>query len=93
MATSYIISPFGDSAVVALVPVAVQLIDILELKQNLQILVQENIAGSFGEGDTFRYTSIASIVPGQIAFDIPSDIQLNIIGVNQFDQPINYIYK
>jgi hypothetical protein len=87
------VGPFGDPEVKDLIPVSVQSIDILELNQNLNIIVQENIAGSFGDGDTFRYNSISSI-PGQIVdpVDIPRAIQLNIIGVNQFDEPIINVY-
>lgn len=91
--TSCMVSPFGDPTVSDLVPVAVNSIDILELDQNLQISVQENIAGSFGDGDTFQYISSAA-VPGEIVdpTKIPRAIQLNIIGVNQFDQPIINVY-
>ena len=91
--TSCLVNPFADPDVADLVPVAVQSIDILELDQNLQILVQENIAGSYGDGDTFQYTSIAAL-PGEIVNpeDIPRAIQLNIIGVNQFDEPIINVY-
>lgn len=92
-ATTCLVSPFGDPEVTDLVPVSVQNIDILELNQNLQISVQENIAGSFGDGDTFQYTSIAAL-PGEIVdpVDIPRAIQLNIIGVNKFDEPIINVY-
>lgn len=92
-ATSCIVSPFGDTDIVDLVPVAVQSIDIIELNQNLQITVQENIAGNFADGDTFRYTSIAAD-PENIptAVDVPRAIQINIVGVNQFDQPIINVY-
>lgn len=91
--TSCLVSPFGDPDVADLIPVAVQSIDILELDQNLQISVQENIAGSFGDGDTFQYTSIAAL-PGEIVNpeDLPRAIQLNIIGVNQLDEPIINVY-
>ena len=91
--TSCMVSPFGDPTVSDLVPVAVNSIDILELDQNLQISVQENIAGSFGDGDHFQYISSAA-VPGEIVDPtaIPRAIQLNLIGVNQYDQPIINVY-
>ncbi len=91
--TSCMVSPFGDPDVADLIPVAVQSIDILELDQNLQIIVQENLAGSYGDGDTFQYSSIAA-VPGDIVdpSNIPRAIQLNIIGVNQFDEPLINVY-
>jgi hypothetical protein len=92
-ATSCMVGPFGDPEVKDLIPVSVQSIDILELNQNLNIIVQENIAGSFGDGDTFTYNSISSI-PGAIVdpVEIPRAIQLNIIGVNQFDETIINVY-
>jgi hypothetical protein len=92
-ATTCMVSPFGNSEVADLIPVAVQSIDILELNQNLDIIVQENIAGNFGDGDTFRYSSIAAL-PGEIVdpVDLPRAIQLNLIGVNQFDEPIINVY-
>lgn len=92
-ATSCSVNPFGDPSVTDLVPVSVQSIDIMELNQNLQILVQENIAGSFGDGDTFSYVSIAAL-PGEITDpeNIPRAIQLNLIGVNQLDEPIINIF-
>ena len=92
-ATSCLISPFGNPEVQDLIPVAVQTIDILELGQDLRVLVQENIAGNFGDGDSFRYTSIAAI-PNEINsnVDIPRAIQLNIVGVNRLDEPIINVY-
>ena len=93
VATTCLVSPFGDPDVKDLVPILVQTIDILELNQNLQITVQENIGGNFRDGDTFRYTSLAAhddeIVDPK---DIPRAIQLNMIGVNQFDEPIINVY-
>jgi hypothetical protein len=92
-ATSCSVNPFGDPSVTDLVPVSVQSIDILELNQNLQILVQENIAGSFKDGDSFSYVSIAAL-PGEITDpdNIPRAIQINLIGVNQLDEPIINIF-
>lgn len=92
-ATTCMVSPFGDPTVTDLVPVAVQSIDILELNQNLQIMSQENIAANFGDGDTFMYTSYAAL-PGEIVnpSDIPRAIQINILGVNQLEEPIINVY-
>lgn len=92
-ATTCTVGPFEDPSVADLIPVAVQSIDILELNQNLDVAVQENIAGSFGDGDTFRYTSIAAL-PGEIIdpLDIPRAIQLTITGVNRFDQSILNVF-
>jgi hypothetical protein len=92
-ATTCMVSPFGDPSITDLVPVAVQSIDILELNQRLQILSQEEIEGNFGDGDTFEYTSIAAI-PGEVvnAEDLPRAIQINILGVNQFEESIINVY-
>ena len=57
-AVSCLVSNFGESDVVDLVPVAVQTIDILELGQDLRVLVQENIAGNFANGDSFLYFNL-----------------------------------
>jgi hypothetical protein len=91
-------SPFGDPAVVDLIPTKVQEIQVLELNQDLriivqEIIVQEIIVESFGDGDTSRYTSIAAL-PGEIVdpADLPRAIQLNIIGVNQSDEPIINVF-
>lgn len=92
-ATSCSVTPFGDPNVADLKPVAVNSIDIFELNQDLEITVQENIAGSFGDGDSFQYTSIAAL-PGEIVDprDIPRAIQINLLGVNQFDEAIINIF-
>jgi hypothetical protein len=92
-ATSCLVSPFGNPQVDDLIPVAVQSIDILELGQDLRVLVQENIEGNFGDGDTFSYTSIAAL-PENIAtaVDIPRALQLNLVGVNANDEPIINVY-
>jgi hypothetical protein len=92
-ATSCLVSPYGNADVTDLVPVAVQSIDILELGQDLAVLVQENIEGNFGDGDSFRYTSVAAnpdAIDGYL--DIPRAIQINAVGVNIQDEPIINIY-
>jgi hypothetical protein len=90
--TSCMVSPFEDPAVGDLVPVAVQEIVVLELDQNLDVLVREEIAGNFKDGDTFRYTSVAA-EPGSIVEprNLPRAIQYNIVGINILDQTITNI--
>ncbi|KAG7354137.1 hypothetical protein IV203_003493 [Nitzschia inconspicua] len=92
-ATTCMVSPFGDPSVIDLIPVVVTSIDILELNRNLRIMMQENIAGNFSDGDTFQYTSYAAL-PGEIVNpeDLPRAIQVNIIGVNANDEPIINVY-
>jgi hypothetical protein len=90
-ATSCLVSPFGNPEVSDLVPIAVQSIDILELGQDLRVLVQENIEGNFGDGDTFQYTSVvATDADGEV--EIPRALQLNLVGVNANDEPIINVY-
>lgn len=94
-ATTCMVSPFGEPEVADLVPVEVSSIDILELNQNLQIMVQENIAPTkpYLDGDTFSYVSYAAI-PGEIVNpeDLPRAIQLNIVGVNKNGEEIINVY-
>jgi hypothetical protein len=92
-ATTCMVSPFGDPTVADLIPVSVQSIDILELNQNLQVMMQENIAGEFSDGDSFQYTSYAAL-PGEIVNpeDLPRAIQVNIIGTNANGEPIINVY-
>ena len=91
--TSCAVNPFGSPDVSDLVPVAVSSIEILELDQGMQVSVREKIEGSFGDGDTFQYSSYAAL-PGEIVNpdDLPRAIQLNIVGVNQFDESLINIY-
>jgi len=94
-ATTCMVSPFGAPEVADLVPVSVSSIDVLELNQNLQVVVQENIAPkeSYLDGDTFSYISYAAI-PGEIVNpeDLPRAIQLNIVGVNKNGEEIINVY-
>lgn len=87
--TNCVITAFGDSDVTDFVPVAVQSIDVLELGQTIRIVVQERITGTFVNGDTFNYTSVAAI-PEDISdpTDIPRAIQINIAATNQFDEAL-----
>ena len=94
-ATTCLVSPYANPEVSDLVPVSVSSIDVLELNQNLQIMVQENIAPkvAYLDGDTFSYISYAAI-PGEIvnAEDLPRAIQLNLIGVNKNGEAIINVY-
>ena len=80
------ISPFGDPDmnITDLVPVEVQYVDVLELGQGFEVLTQENITGTFMDGDTIEYTSIVM----SDAVDIPKVIQLNIFAFNAKREPI-----
>jgi hypothetical protein len=94
---SCFISPFANSEVTDLVPVAIQSINVIELDQNLQLLAQESIERDFGDGDTFQYTSVAAF-PGTTSYtedaptNIPRAIQLNINGINQNGEGIINVF-
>mmetsp|Transcript_52 Transcript_52/g.112 ORF Transcript_52/g.112 Transcript_52/m.112 type:complete len:424 (+) Transcript_52:105-1376(+) len=81
------ISPFGDAneTIVDLVPVEVGYVDVLELGQGFEVLTQENITGTFIDGDVIEYTSIIEREGNE---DIPKVIQLNIFAFNAEGQPI-----
>lgn len=91
--TSCVITSFGDPNVTDLVPVSVQSIDILELGQGLRVLVQESILGNYSDGDSFAYTSL-SATPHEITApdEVPRAIQINIVGMNQFDEALINVY-
>jgi hypothetical protein len=83
------ISPFGDaqSNITDLVPVEVGYVDVLELGQAFEVLTQVNITGTFKDGDTIPYTSIASSGTSSDA-EIPKVIQLNIFAFNAAGEPL-----
>lgn len=92
-ATTCIVSPFGDTVIEDLVPVAVQTITVIELRQDLQVLAQSEINGNFANGDTFQYTSTAADPASlEVPIDIPVAIQLNILGVNAADESIINVF-
>ena len=90
---SCVVTPYSSTNVTDLVPVVVTSIDILELGQGLRVLVQENIAGHFRDGDTFNYTSLTA-VPGDIVgtTDIPRGLQINVVGSNQYGEPLINVF-
>jgi hypothetical protein len=91
--TSCLISPFGTPITDDLVPVRVRTIDVLEIGQDLRILVQEQIEGNFEDGDSFQYSSIASMADEiSTPVDIPRAIQLTIVGSNQLDESIINVF-
>lgn len=91
--TSCVITPFSSTNVTDLVPVVVESIDILELGQGLRVLVQENIAGTFVDGDTFNYTSLTA-TSGEIedTADVPRGLQINIVASNKFNEPLINVF-
>jgi hypothetical protein len=83
------VHPFGDPRVSDLVSVAVSNIDIFELGQDLSVLVVENIEGNYGDGDSFRFTSVTANPAAIVSsLDVPRAIQLNVFGVNGQNESI-----
>lgn len=84
------ISPFGDADlnITDLVPAEVQYIDVLELGQGFEVLSQDNITGTFVDGDSFEYESL--VTAGEE--NIPKVIQLNIFAYNAAGEPIVNFY-
>jgi hypothetical protein len=91
--TSCVITAFGDPNVTDLVPVSVQSIDILELGQGLRVLIQEKINANLSNGDSFVYTSLSAF-PEEIKEpdEVPRAIQINIVGMNQFNESLINVY-
>lgn len=85
------ILPFGDvnETVTDLVPVEIDSIDVLELGQTFSVLSQQNISGTFLDGDTFDYTSL--IAAEGYDGELPKVLQLNFFGSNALGEKIiNY---
>jgi hypothetical protein len=86
------ISQFGNatSSITDLVPVEVGFVDIVELGQAFNVLSQENITGTFFDGDSFSYTSIVAL--NDTLEELPKVLQLNIFGFNADGEPIVNFY-
>jgi hypothetical protein len=82
------VSPFGDpdQNITDLIPVEVGYVDVLELGQAFDVLSQDNITGTFLDGDSFSYTSI--VQRNETLTEFPKVIQLNIFAFNADGQPI-----
>lgn len=76
------IAPFQNENVTDLIPISVGSIDIIELDADLVLLTQSSLFGTYGDGDTFSYTSISND-PAQVNATIyPKAIQISAIGNN-----------
>lgn len=77
------------------VPVNVNTVTVMELNPNLQVIAQTPYRDDFRDGDTFTYTSIASSPQGVATLSPdrwPGGIQLDIVGVNQDEEPITNVW-
>ena len=92
-ATTCTVSPFEKSTVIDLVPVSVDWIEILEMNQHFVPISWQYKAGNFSDGDTFSYTSQASMAGIMINQEnIVKAIQLNIYGINKDGEKIINFY-
>jgi hypothetical protein len=73
-------------------PVAVNAIDIIELDQSLIPFSLTPIRGDYRNGNEFSYTSITATEPNLTSATIPGGLQMNIVGVNSVDQPIQNVW-
>jgi hypothetical protein len=72
--------------------VAINAVDILELDQQLAPFTLTPIREDFRDGNEFKYTSITATDPNLTSSMIPGGLQMNIIGVNELDEPIQNVW-
>lgn len=78
------IAPFQNTTtpITDLVPVAIDTIDILELDKDLVFIAQASKFGTYGNNDTFEYTSITSNLTSFNVSTTPKALQLSMLGKN-----------
>jgi hypothetical protein len=77
------------------VPVSVSTISVLELDRQLRPLAQTPYTGTYSDGETFSYTSIAGTLEGAASLtpdSFPAGIQLDIAGINRLEEPITNVW-
>lgn len=85
----------GSEETVDAVPVQVTTVSVLELDKQLRVLAQTQYVDDFRNGDTFTYTSLAASLEGIATLDpdrMPGGIQLDMVGINQEEQPITNVW-
>jgi hypothetical protein len=81
------VSGVGRENVTDKVPVQVSSIQILELDQNLQVITQTPVVGTFLDGETFTYTSIIATESDNLNTSmVPRGFQMVLTGVNSLDE-------
>lgn len=81
----------GDN-VTDLIPASAQSLEIMELKQDNTVAVQESIQGNFLDGDAFRYVSFSETVEDILeGNDIPKTLHLTILGKNSKGENITNV--
>lgn len=81
------VSPFGDENqnITDLVATEIKYVDVLELGQQFEVLTQQNISGTFFDGDSFEFSSIVTEEGNK---EIPKVLQLNMFANNAEGQPL-----
>ena len=70
-------------------------VSVLELDRSLRVIAQTPYAGDFRGGDSFTYTSIVGTPEGAATVtpeNMPGGLQLDMIGINQLEQPITNVW-
>lgn len=84
-----ILNPQGSENVTDLVPLRVTEIQILELDQELKVVAQSTLRGSYLNGDVFSYSSITQTQPTMLnATSVPKGIQVFLTGRNAEEQDL-----
>jgi hypothetical protein len=79
-----VVSSLPGDNVTDFVPASAQFLEIVELRQDNTVAVQESIQGNFLDGDVFRYLSFSEALEDiQDANDIPKTLQFTILGQNR----------
>jgi hypothetical protein len=93
LASSCLISPFGNPDITDFVPIRVNDIEIRELGQNVEPVFMDTLEGDFFQGDSFIYTSITDDVDSVISSQyIPRVLQLSIIGFNAAEDALINVF-
>jgi hypothetical protein len=77
------------------VPVQVTSISIVETNREFQVLAQSPYSSFFSDGDKITYTSILGTPEGVASLDednLPAGMQVDIVGINQLEQPITNVW-
>lgn len=77
------------------VPVQVTTVGVLELDRNMRMIAQTSHVQVYRDGDSFMYKSIAGTPEGVATLTtgtVPGGLQLDIVGINQLEQPIANVW-
>ena len=73
-------------------PLIVSTVSVLELDRSFRVLAQTPYIDTFRDGDIFNYTSVAGTPEGVAMLDPSGGLQLDIVGLNQLEQPIKNVW-